>query len=422
MRRLPSLAALALVLSLTAPVAAGDWAGFRGPRASGLSDERGLPLTWSDTENVAWKAKLPGPGASSPIVWGDRVFVTSYSGYGGSRQGDLARLKRHLVCVDRHRGSVLWTTEVPARLPELEWAMPIAQHGYATSTPVTDGERVYVYFGKSGVLAYDLSGKEKWRADVGDLLNEFGSGASPVIVGNLLIVNATVEGSRMVALDRTTGKPVWRVRLNGDTWTTPILVDIPGGKPELVLATRHRLYAYDPENGQELWRCEWTGADYPSPSPVARDGIIYAMGSSSRGRVVLALRAGGRGDVGQSHVVWKANVGASYCSPLLVGPHLYFFSGQAHCLRADTGAIVYQERLAGLGQEYSSPVAADGKIYLFTRRGDGYVLGTGPKLEVLARNTLTTDGGFVASPAIQGGQLFIRAGDVLFCLGAKKKS
>ena len=413
--RLTSLSVLAL---LPYAAAAGDWPGFRGPHGTGVSDERGLPTTWSAKEGIAWKAPLPGPGSSSPVVWGDRVLLTCWSGYGDGKNkpGDMANLRRHLVCFDRASGKEVWRADVAARVPEIEWGGPIQQHGYATSTPVTDGERAYVHFGKTGVFAFDLNGKELWRREVGELINGFGTGASPVLCGKLVIVNSTVENSRLTALDRATGQVVWRVRINGDCWTTPLPVTPPGGRQELVLFARGVLFGFDPETGKELWQCDAPGPDYVSASPVTRDGVIYVMGAGAKGRLCLAARAGGRGDVTKTHVVWRQKVGASFTSPVLAGGRLYFFSGMAHCLKADTGEVVFQERLTGLGSEYSSPVAADGKIYLFTRRGTGHVLAAKDRLEVLASNDFGA-GGFTASPAVSRGQIFVRSNEFLYCLG-----
>jgi outer membrane protein assembly factor BamB len=279
---------------------------------------------------------------------------------------------------------------------------------------------VYVFFGKSGVLAYDFAGKELWHTEVGTMLDNFGSGSSPALYRNLLLVNASVEGGRLVALDKTSGKIVWRARFYGDCWTTPVIVNVPGGKAEVVLFTPEVLISFDPEDGKELWRCECHGPEYVSATPVVSGDIVYLMGAGKAGRLFQAVRAGGRGDVTKSHIVWKQKVGASFCSPVLVGDRLYLFSGRACCLRADTGAIVFQERLDGLGTEYASPVAADGKIYLFTRDGRGHVLAAKDRLEELAVQDLGEPGGFTASPAISHGQLLVRSNRYLYCFGEKK--
>jgi outer membrane protein assembly factor BamB len=416
-RRLPFLGVLPLVCLIAAV-----WPAFRGPQGNGVSPERGLPVKWGPTENLAWKTKLPGPGASSPIVWGERVFVTCYSGYGEdqSKSGDQSQLRRHLVCLERASGKVLWQADVPAKLPEVQWTNQVRQHGYATSTPTTDGERVYAFFGQTGVLAFDFAGKELWRADVGHMRNTFGTGSSPTLCGSRLIVNATVESSRLVALDKASGKVLWRVKMPDDCWSTPVVVDVPGGGQELVFNAPNAVFGLDPADGKELWRCEFAEPRNVSVTPVVQNGVIYVMGTGTLGRVFLAVRAGGRGDVTQTHVLWRQKIGATNCSPVLVGDYLYFFSGRACCLRADTGAIVFQEPLAGLGMEYPSPVAADGKIYLVTRSGKGYVLAAKDRLEVLANNELGDTSGFVASPAISGGHLFIRSNEYLYCIGEKK--
>jgi outer membrane protein assembly factor BamB len=409
------------VVPLVCLLAAADWPGFRGPQGTGISPEHGLPVKWGPEENLAWKTKLPGPGASSPIAWGDRVFVTCFTGYGGAdrKSGDQSQLRRHLVCLERTSGKILWQADVPAKLPETDWTSQVSQHGYATSTPTTDGERVYVFFGQTGVFAFDFNGKQLWQADVGHYRNTFGTGSSPTLCGSRLIVNATVESGRLVALDRASGKVLWRVKMADDCWSTPLVVSVPGGSQELVFNAPSALLGLDPEDGKELWRCEFPEPRNVSVTPVVKDGIIYCMGTGNLGRVFLAVRAGGRGDVTKTHLLWRQKIGATNCSPILVGDYLYFFSMRACCLRADTGAIVFQEPLAGLGPEYPSPVAADGRIYLVTRRGNGYVLAAKDRLEVLANNDLGDTSGFVASPAISRGHLFIRSNEYLYCIGTK---
>ena len=248
--------------------------------------------------------------------------MTCYSGYGvpDGKNDDPAKLRRHLLCMDRQTGQIVWQKDVAAQLPKSRFSRQIGEHGYATSTPVTDGERVYVFFGGTGVLAFDLDGKPLWQRELGKGINTFGSGSSPVLYKNLVLVNATVEGAGLVALDKATGNVVWQAKPYGDCWSTPIVVELPGGKAEIVLNELTEVLAYDPEKGNELWKCDCPGSAYASSTPLAHNGLIYAMGAGQGGRWFMAIRAGGRGDVSNTRVVWKqGKAGASYCSPLLVG-------------------------------------------------------------------------------------------------------
>jgi outer membrane protein assembly factor BamB len=417
----PRLLPLGLLV-LAAATTGADWPGFRGPHGDGVSPERGLPVHWTDTENVVWKYKLPGPGTSSPIAWGDRVFVTCYSGYGvpEGKKGELADLRRHLLCLDRKTGTLLWQSTVAALLPETEYNRYIVQHGYTSSTPVTDGERVIVFFGRSGVRAFDFAGKELWHADVGKILNSWGSAASLVLYKNLVLVNATVESGSLVALDKTTGKQVWRAKGINDCWSTPLLVELPGDKHEVVVNTQGVLLGFDPASGERLWQCDGIAASSTTSSPVAKNGVVYVMGSGPGDNTVMAVRAGGRGDVSSTHVVWKQKGGVNNCSPVLAGDYLYWISGQVWCVRADTGKLVYQERLYPAGQEYASPVVAEDKIFAFTRHHGAYVLAVKDRLERLAHNDLGDRCDFNACPAVSQGQVLVRSFEYLYCLGAKK--
>jgi len=223
---LPLASAMALAVNLMPALAAqdtaADWPRFRGPGGLGVSPAKGLPVAWGPQENVAWKTELPGPGASSPIVVGERVFLTCYSGYGvqGQPGGSMDELKLHVVCLNANDGKIRWTKDIEPKLPEQ--ANPREGHGYASHTPVADPERLYVFFGKSGVYAFDHGGKQLWAADVGSKTNGWGSAASPILAGDLVIVNASVESESLVALDRKTGKEVWRARGIRESWNTPI--------------------------------------------------------------------------------------------------------------------------------------------------------------------------------------------------------
>lgn len=227
---------------------ASDWARFRGPNGSGIStDRQELPVKWSETENLKWKAELPGPGLSSPIVVGKRVFVTCWTGYGMDRRdpGEQSDLKRHLICIDRQTGKTLWSQAVGPYLPEDLYRGMFTQHGYASHTPVSDGERIYAFFGKTGVMAFDLDGKILWQKNVGtgSGIRGWGTASSPILYKNLVIVTASAESESLVAFDRGTGKEVWRQEVESlaGTWSTPILVDVGDGRQDLVLAVPYEI-------------------------------------------------------------------------------------------------------------------------------------------------------------------------------------
>jgi outer membrane protein assembly factor BamB len=403
----------ALLFVCSAPVVHGDWPAFRGPGHQGHAGAGDYPVRWGPKENLGWKVKLPGPGASSPVVQGQRVFVTCFTGK------KAPELVRYLLCLDRQTGKLLWEQKRTAPQPENDYTKQVLQHGFATSTPVVDGNRVYVNFNRGGVYAFDLDGKEIWQRDLGVYLNGFGSGSSPSVMDDLLLVNATVEAEALFALNKTNGETVWKAKLRGDSWSTPVVVEPAKGKREIVLNALMGLYGFDAENGQELWFCKTVGGNVSSTPVVSKD-VVYVAGANVERRMVLAIRAGGRGDVSKTHVLWhNTKVGAGYCSPLIVGDHLFFFSGQATCLNRLTGEVVKQERLEGVTQLYSSPIEAGGKIYLFTRDQGCYVLSADDKLTVLAHNDLEDISAINASPAASGGELFIRSQEYLYCLSKR---
>ena len=390
--------------------AAGPWAQFRGPGGQGLSAEKGLPLRWSASEGLIWKAALPGAGTSSPIVVGDRVLLTGYSGNAGS-------LGLHVLCLNRADGKQVWKQDVTPKLPEQESIRE--EHGWASSTLAADGERIYAFFGKSGVFAFDHAGKQLWRADVGSGLNGWGSANSPVLYKDLVIINASVESESLVALDRRTGKEVWRAGEIKESWNTPIVVNLPGGRTELVVAVFGKVLGVDPANGQQLWSCNTDIPWYMVPSLVAHEGVVYCIGGRTGG--ALAIRCGGRGNVTETHRVWTGRKGSNVSSPVLQDGYLYWAHeslGIAYCVEAATGKVRYEERLPARAQFYASSVAGDGKIYHISRDGKTFVLAAGPRFEVLATNDLER-GVYNASPALAGGRLFLRSERALYCLGAK---
>jgi outer membrane protein assembly factor BamB len=413
------------VLVAAPPGAGGDWPQFRGPDGLGTSKEKDLPVRWSADKNLAWKTELPGPGSSSPITVGERIFVTCYSGYGldAAKPGDMKKLKRHLVCLDRAKGRIRWSRQVPATLPEAPFRGPfITLHGYASSTPVTDGRRVFVFFGKSGVYAYTLDGEPVWNASVGESTHEWGSAASPVLYKNLVIVNAGNEGGYMVALNKDTGRVVWKTDRFQKSWTTPVLVPVAKGGRELVIGADYRLLAFDPASGKQLWTCQ-TKEHYTAPSVTAHAGVVYLTAGFSA-QQTLAVRAGGKDDVTRSELLWKASKGTNVPSPVYHDGHLYCISdtsGIAYCLKAGTGEVVYAKRLEPApGRIYASPIVADGKIYVVSRGKGVYVLAAKPEYALQVRNTLAGDDSvFNATPAILDGQLLLRSDRYLYCIGKR---
>lgn len=407
----------------TLSASAADWLQFRGPGGLGVAPEQNLPTSWSSTENLIWKIALPGPGASSPIVVGDKVFLTCYSGYGvpGPKQEDLKDLKRHLLCVERATGKLRWTRDLAAPLPEPPYESYQALHGYASSTPASDGERVYVFFGKAGVFAFSLEGEPLWQASVGDRTHGWGSGTSPVLHNDLVIVNAAVESGALVALNKKDGKVRWTAKGIRQSWNTPLLVEA-AGRHELVVSIQGRLRAFAPQTGEELWNSEGID-DYVCPSVVAHKGIVYAIGG--RSNTAVAVRAGGKGDVSKTHVLWRTSRGSNVSSLVYHDGYLYWTHdsrGIAYCVDAQNGKIVYEERLSPAPDRiYASPVLADGKLYYVSRSKGTFVLEAKPKFKLLAHNVFQDDASvFNASPAVSDGQLFLRSDRQLYCIGRQR--
>jgi len=425
-RILAPLPVVSFFSCLAGPPLSGDWPSFRGPNGAAVSQETGLPTTWSDQENVAWKVELPGPGSSSPIVSGDLVFITCYSGFGVDRSspGDAKNLVRHLVCVRLGNGSIGWKKDVPATAPEDRYDGFITEHGYASSTPAADGQRVFAFFGKSGVFAFDREGKQLWQTSVGtgSGMNGWGSATSVVLYKNLVIVNANAESQTIFGLDRETGREVWKASAAGyaGSWSTPILAETTTGSQELAVQLAGEVWGLDPSDGGLLWYSSGLGRPPTNPSLAAKAGIVYALRGGPGGSTAVAIRTGGRDDVTGTRVVWKKNVGSYVPSPVIVEDRLHWVDdkGVANCLKLDSGEEVYRERLPEAGGLYASVVAADGKLYAVTRRNGTFVLAAGPAFKLLAQNRIGSDpSDFNASPAVSSGHLLLRSNRFLYSVG-----
>jgi outer membrane protein assembly factor BamB len=474
--------AVAAVSYMLTPVAQADWNRFRGPNGTGIStDKESTPTKWSESENIKWKIPLPGSGVSSPIVVGDRVFVTCFSGYGINREnvGQIKDLKRHLVCVDRATGKTLWENVVPSTVTEDPYdGMGIPAHGYASHTPVSDGKNVYVFFGKTGVLAFNMEGQQLWKAQVGTGSDDrqWGSASSPIVYEELLVVPAGPESRAIIGLDKYTGKEVWRSDADtlGNVWGTPAIAKV-GETTELVIGAPSEIWGLNPKNGKLRWYCSFSQDDQFSSSVVVDEGVVYAV--EGRGGASVAVRAGGKDDVSKSNVVWQGRDNSSFASPLVYEGRLYVVARKTlTCLDAKTDEKIFEGRFkgpdgkeaaapqrgpggggfggpggggpggpggggpgggggggpggarggrggmgGGMGGDYASPVLADGKIYSIARNGEAYVFKAGKEFEQLAVNKVTSENeDFGATPAISHGAIFIRSNKHLYCVAETK--
>ncbi len=412
-----------------------DWLRFRGPNGAGVvAQSQPAPIKWSDTENLKWKVDLPGPGSSSPIVIGQRVIVTCWSGYGLDREspGEQSDLRRHLVCVDRQTGQIKWDKSVAPYLPEDRFGGMFAEHGYASHTPASDGEHIFAFFGKTGVVAFDLEGNQLWQQSVGveSGANDWGTASSPILYENLVIVPATAESEALVALDKKTGNEVWRQEASGfhAVWGSPVLVPVDGNRTDLVMAVPNEIWGFDPATGKLVWYCKSMSTNSFCSSVCADAGVVYAVESGPGGGGGIAVRAGGQGDVTETHIVWSGRQQNRIVTPLMHAGRIYMFGNRmATCLDAATGKQIYRVRLrggsdramgrGGRGQDYASPVMGGEIIYFPSRSGDIYVLKAADEFLQLAVNRVTSEEeDFSATPAICDGQLFLRSSKRLYCV------
>jgi outer membrane protein assembly factor BamB len=403
------------------------------------------PTAWSDTKNIKWKMAIPGRGNSTPVIWGNKIFLTTAvptgsapaappaaqapgdQGRGGRRGGSpgggagpQVEHKFVVMCLDKNTGKVLW--EKTAKTAAPHEGHHRAYGSFASNSPVTDGKYLYAFFGSRGIYCYDLNGKLIWEKDLGVQMKmrlQFGEGIAPVVHDDRVILNFDHEaGSFIVALDKNTGKELWRTpRDEGSNWALPLVVEHAGQKQIVVSATK-KVRSYDFKTGKLIWECAGLGAN-TIPAPVYQDGIVYVM-SGFRDPKLMAIRLGKEGDLtGTDAVVWSATRALSYTpSPVLYDNKFYALTdnGFVSCFNAKTGEPYYhQVRLPKPYSFKASPVGAGGKLYLASENGDVIILKMGEKFEVLATNTLA-DQVFIASPVIVGGELFLRSQSNLFCI------
>jgi outer membrane protein assembly factor BamB len=393
---------LTFVLFLAALQAlAEDWPEFRGPTGQGLSGERGLPVIWSETEHVRWKVPIPGEGWSSPVVAGDRIWLTSATDRGRSLRA---------ISVERETGKVVTDVEVFHRKNAGEIN---SKNSYASPTPVLEANRVYVHFGALGTACLDPSGEILWRTELRYDNGQHGPGGSPVLYDDLLIVSCDGRDVQFVAaLDKHTGKVRWKRNREGyQAYATPLVLRLPGGD-QVVSPGAYRAVAYEPATGGEIWSVSYGQGFSNVPRPVYSDGLVFLC-TGFMEPSLLAVRVDGRGDVTRTHVAWSLRRGVSLTpSPLAVGTELYLVSdnGIATCVDARTGAEHWRMRLGG---NYSaSPIYADGRIYFLNEEGESVVIVPGKQFQRLATNHL--DGPTLASMAVSAGSIFVRSRSHLY--------
>jgi outer membrane protein assembly factor BamB len=406
------------------------WAQWRGPSGQGYTDDQRVPLSWSDSRSLLWKTALPGRGNSSPIVWGDRVFLTAASSDGR---------ERYVLCLHSKDGKILWN-QVASR--GIEPGRTHAWNGYASASCATDGTHVYAFFGTPGLFCYDLEGKLAWKHEFGIFTADtgWGTAASPFLFEDLVIQNCDNDGPAalprgyaakdaapmaLVALDKHTGKVRWQTERNqGKGWSSPLLLPLPDGRIDLVLNGPYGVWAYDPRTGKERWHCErQKGNDqalFGEPQPVFNQDLLFA--ASGRPGPLQAIRLNGEGVTPQ--VVWEVNRphgSRDVASPMLWGSYLYLAdrTGALSGYDVKTGRLLFKERV-GSHPICASPVAVRGKLLFLVEDGETLVMEPGPSLKIVDRNRLNDGTEFRASPAIVDGRLFLRSQSHFYCIGEAK--
>ncbi len=427
-----TLTSLIVTLAFSTTAFSENWARYRGENGSGISKDSAVPLTWSSGENIKWKTELPGPGSSSPIVWEDRVYLTCFTGYGGDLGANIEDLKRHLIAIDRNSGEIVWKYSVGSDpLTEDPYEGFLPEHGYASNTPVTDGERIYCFFGKGGVAAVSMDGKELWKKNVGGLHSQkrWGSASSPILLDGKLIVKAGDESRALYAFDAKSGEEVWKAEgsVLEQTYGTPAVHKVSDDRTDLIVAGTGEVWGVNPDTGKLRWFSEIGLTGNISSSPVINGNTMVLFGGFPR-TMGVGLKLGLKGDATESSRLWEnVDVKAYMTAPLFHDGKLYFIrdEGIACCADPEKGELIYEERLPfdgasrGKGKPfYASPILVNGHIVAVSRTSGTFVIEAKPEFNLVRTNVIDGDDGrFQGTPAVSGGNLFLRSETAVYCVG-----
>lgn len=386
-----------------------NWPVFRGPNANATVLNR-LPEQFSAERGVAWTSGLPGRGASSPVVFDERVYLTAYSGYGISADepGELKNLRHHVICFDALDGKPLWEREIKATALSQKVNPELLRHGFASSTPATDGKSVFAWFGVTGLFAFDHNGKFLWQRKLGLDTHYFGSSASLVLFEDLVIVNASIESRSIYGVDKATGAVRWTIPDIEECWSMPVLATLNDGGIEMIVSSKNRVAGFDPESGEQLWHCSGI-QDYVVSCPVVKDEIVYLTGGKEK--QMMAIRLGGRGDVEATHKLWETKrLGSNVSSPVIHGNRLFVFhdSGVLQVIDIENGKLVHQARTATSTQPFSSPLLAADRLFMpFQDAGIG-IYQADDSIEEKALNPVPDGGPLMGSIAVDGDRFCFR--------------
>ncbi len=418
-----------LLFSITASAKAGNWPRFRGPNGSGIAEggTSAVPLQWDDNSNLKWNTKLPGPGSSSPIVWRDRVYITCYTGL-------LPDLKRHLIALNRADGKILWTRSVESDAAiEDPFTGFITRHGYASHSPVTDGERVYCFFGKAGVFAFDWKGNQVWHQDVYELESSrrWGSASSPILHNGKLIVKAGDEALSVIAFDAETGKQLWKIKdpALDQNYGTPVIHQVNKTRSDLILTVNGQISGINPDTGQKNWFAKTGLIGGLTSCPVLFGNSVVLLGGFPKTKGT-ALKLGLNGDVSDTAPLWENSKVKTYLTTPLIHKGLLYFireEGIACCADPLTGEMIYEKRIEGAASGstgkgnpfYASPVIANDYLIAVSRTAGTFIIEAKPEYKLVRINKLGSDKSrFQGTPAISNGQIFLRSDAMIYCISS----